>query len=289
MPEGHTIHHLCRKLDRWFSGQVVSATSPQGRFAAGAASLNWRRLEHVEAKGKHALLAFEERQWLHVHLGLYGRTRFFKNEAPEPRGAVRLRLIGETRTFDLVGPTCCEILADSEVRALRRRLGPDPLRSDSRLGQFRNHLQKTRRKIGVTLLDQSVVAGLGNVYRSELLFLGGLNPWTPSNQLSDEMVQSLWRNAVTLLRVGAKENRITVLGVSGVRGPKGGGAVDPNGHTIGGRYGPRKDRLWVYKRKQCKVCEASIETAQLGQRKLFWCPECQNGRNARSTPNPQPL
>lgn len=230
----------------------------------------------AEAKGKHALLHFDSGHWLHFHLGLFGRTRFHKNEAPEPRGAVRLRLVGEERTFDLVGPTCCELLEEKEVRELKRRLGPDPLRSESRPAQFRARMQKTRRKIGATLLDQSLVAGVGNVYRSELLFLSGIDPWTPSKELSEETLNELWRNTVTLLRAGAKANRIEILGVKGVKGPRGGENVDADGHSIRGRYGKRKDRLWVYKRKHCKVCATPIEKAELGQRTLYWCPTCQD-------------
>lgn len=281
MPEGHTIHHLTRKIDRWFSGQVLFATSPQGRFDDGAARVDGVELQGTQAKGKHALLKFGDQRWLHIHLGLYGRTRFFKNPAPAPRGAVRLRLIGEQRTFDLIGPTRCEVYTEGEVRKLRSRLGPDPLRPEARLGQFRARLQKTKRKIGATLLDQSIVAGIGNVYRSELLFLSGLDPWTRSNELPDETIQNLWRNSVTLMRVGAKQNRIIVLGVPGVHGPTGGLAVDPDAHTIQGRYGPQKDRLWVYKRNHCKVCGTAIEDAQLGQRRLYWCPRCQDAPAAR--------
>ncbi|NNE10569.1 MAG: Fpg/Nei family DNA glycosylase [Gemmatimonadetes bacterium] len=277
MPEGHTIHHLTGKIDRWFAGQKLAATSPQGRFADGARILNGQKLNGAEAKGKHAFLHFEEGRSLHFHLGLFGRTRFRANPAPEPRGQIRLRLVGDKRTFDLSGPNRCEVLGSDEVREAMRRLGPDPLRKESRLAQFRGRLAKTRRSIGAVLLDQSVIAGIGNVYRSELLFLGGIDPRTPANALGDDDVRALWRNAVRLLRIGKKHDQIRVLGETGLLGPAGGEDVDPAAWTITSRWGPRQDRVWVYKRSCCKVCDHGIAISELGNRKLYSCPACQQG------------
>lgn len=275
MPEGHTIHHLAGKLSRAFAGDTVVLSSPQGRFSDGARDLDGRVLTGAEAKGKHAFVHFEGDRTLHVHLGLYGRTRFHKCPPPEPRGAVRVRIVGPRRAFDLVGPTCCEVLDPSGVRQIFRRLGPDPLRKESRLNQFRERLTRSRRAVGAMLLDQSVVSGVGNVYRSELLFLAGIHPKTPANTLQDDAVKDLWRNIVHLLRIGKKHNQIRVLGEAGVIGPRGAASVNPADWSISGRFGPRQDRVWVYKRTHCKVCETPITQSTLASRTAYHCPTCQ--------------
>lgn len=277
MPEGHTIHRLARTLHQHFAGERVQATSPQGRFSEGAARLDGRTIVRSDAKGKHAFVHFDGGDVLHVHLGLFGRTRFFRSPAKEPRGAVRLRLASEGRTFDLVGPNRCEILDERGHRAALRRLGPDPLRPEARLAQLRERLNRTRRAIGAVLLDQSVVAGIGNVYRAELLFLSGLDPRTPANQLAPETVATLWRNTRTLLRIGVEHNQIRVVGERGLRGPRGAEKTDAN-WLVKGRWGLKKDRLWVYKRRNCKVCGEAIVSEELANRTLYSCPACQVGR-----------
>ena len=103
MPEGHTIHRAALDLRRALSGQTVGVTSPQGRFAGGASVLDGRQCQSVEAYGKHLVVGFEDEIWLHIHLGLFGRIRRRKLPAPEPRGAIRVRLIGQTRVVDISG------------------------------------------------------------------------------------------------------------------------------------------------------------------------------------------
>ena len=104
MPEGHTIHRIAQDHRRDYAGQRVRTSSPQGRFSDGAGLLDRRKLKQVEAYGKHLFYEFTNDQRLHIHLGLYGKFRSHKNPPPEPRGAVRLRLVGQTKTFDLNGP-----------------------------------------------------------------------------------------------------------------------------------------------------------------------------------------
>ena len=89
MPEGHTIHRAARRQRRELGGQTLRASSPQGRFAEGAAALDGRRLEGVDAVGKHLFYRFDDGEVLHVHLGLFGRFRHHPAPAPEPRGLIR--------------------------------------------------------------------------------------------------------------------------------------------------------------------------------------------------------
>ena len=140
------------------------AVSPTGRggWTAGAG--------RGEAHGKHLLLRFDDDQVLHVHLGIYGTYALGPMPAPAPTGAVRLRLAADTGYADVRGPNACELLEPGEAKALRDRLGPDPLRADADPGLAWRRIERSRSPLAVLLLDQTVVAGPGNIYRAEVLF-----------------------------------------------------------------------------------------------------------------------
>lgn len=261
MPEGHTIHRRARDHARWFAGQAVAVSSPQGRFADGAARLDGRIFDGAEAWGKHLLYRFDpdEPVWVHIHLGLFGKFRMRKNPAPEPRGAVRLRVVGDERTLDLSGPTCCELLDADGRAALFERLGPDPLRADADPERFVTALSRRRIPIGAALLDQKLIAGIGNVYRAEILFILGIDPELPARDLGDERARELWRLTGELLRVGVRTDRIIT--------------VEPE-RTPHRRK--RGDRLWVYKRRSCRSCEGPVRSWTLGGRTMHACASCQS-------------
>ena len=125
MPEGHTLHRLAKQHRALLVGHVVEASSPQGRFVEGARLIDGREVVGVDAYGKHLFHRFAglgER--LHVHLGLYGKFVTGVAPPPEPRGALRLRLVGAGHYLDLRGPTRCELITPAERTALLARLGP---------------------------------------------------------------------------------------------------------------------------------------------------------------------
>lgn len=260
MPEGHTIHRLARDHKRDFVGQKLAVSSPQGRFQDGARTLTGRVLDDVEACGKHLFYSWGGKT-LHVHLGLYGKFRRHNLPAPAPRGAVRLRLVGSDRALDLNGPTCCELITALEKSAILDRLGPDPLRRDADPEVVWNRISRSRAAIGTLLLNQSVVAGVGNVYRAEILFLLGIHPGHPGRNLSRDQFDRLWETCRDLLKIGVRYNRIIV--------------ADPD--TVGKPRSRmnRSERLLVYKKKNCSRCEVPIESWLLGSRKIFACPNCQ--------------
>ncbi|MGO4752999.1 DNA-formamidopyrimidine glycosylase family protein, partial [Streptomyces sp. 2MCAF27] len=127
MPEGHTIHRLAADHSELFGGRPVRASSPQGKFADGAALIDGQVLEHAEAHGKHLFLGFPATGWVHVHLGLFGKVGLGPAPAPPPTDTVRLRLATKEAYADLRGPTACALITDGEKRAVHDRLGPDPL------------------------------------------------------------------------------------------------------------------------------------------------------------------
>lgn len=128
MPEGHTTHRLARQHQQHYGGAPVAVSSPQGRFAVAAAVLDGRALRRAEAHGKHLFHAYDPDLVVHIHLGLYGTFTEARLPVQPPRGQVRMRLVGRAHWTDLRGPAACELLTGVEAKAVRARLGPDPLR-----------------------------------------------------------------------------------------------------------------------------------------------------------------
>jgi endonuclease-8 len=183
VPEGHTLFRLARDQSLAFAGRPVHVTSPQGRFAAGAALLDGRVLDEVTSYGKHLFACFGA-DTLHVHLGLYGSYTSGTGVPPAPRGALRMRWEGEGPDglgvwTDLRGATACEVLTTAEVDRILDRLGPDPLRPRTDGTRAHRRISGSRTAIGALLMDQSVLAGVGNVYRAELLFRHRVSPFRP--------------------------------------------------------------------------------------------------------------
>ncbi|WP_344734853.1 Fpg/Nei family DNA glycosylase [Nocardioides fonticola] len=262
MPEGHTIHRLARRHRRLLHGQVVEVSSPQGRFAEGAAQLDGRRLEGTDAWGKHLFHRYDD-WWLHIHLGLFGKFRDGALPAPEPRGALRLRLVGERSWVELRGPTACELMVDAERDALLSRLGPDPLRKDADVEAFLARVARSRAPIATLLMDQKVIAGVGNVYRAEVLFRHGVAPLAAGRDLPGEVTAAMWDDLVGLLEDGVRAGRIVTTEPEDRERPHG---------------RPRRvDAHYVYGRAglPCRRCGTEILDADHVGRRLFWCPVCE--------------
>jgi len=265
MPEGHTIHRLARDHHNWFGGSVVSVASPQGRFSEGADRLDGLKFKRATAHGKHLFYEFVDDGtkglWVHIHLGLFGRFRKRKLPPQTPGQNTRMRLMNDKRCVDLSGPTRCEVLTHRGRKDVVHRLGPDPLLDEFDAEHFIASLSKRRSAIGAILLDQSAVAGIGNVYRSELLFQHRLDPFTPANQLSEDTLAALWDTAVDWLHIGVQTNRIITRFDGG----------SP-------RALPKRERLMVYKKRFCIACDEPITVSTQRQRTLYHCPRCQVAR-----------
>jgi endonuclease-8 len=277
MPEGHTIHRLAARHRELFAGRTVTATSPQGRFAAGAAALTGARLRDTEAYGKHLLHHYDGARSLHVHLGLYGKFTDGAVPAPPPVGQVRLRLAAARHWLDLRGPAACELFSPPQVAALRDRLGADPLRDDADPAAAYRRISRSPTPLAGLLLDQSVVAGAGLVYVSEVLFRAGIPPTRPGRELAPEAWQELWEDLRALMKEGAAAGRIDT--VHSTHMPEAMGRA------------PRMDRhggeVYVYRRagQPCLICGTQVRRAGLAGRNSYWCPTCQP---AAGTPSQWP-
>ncbi|GAA1068917.1 Fpg/Nei family DNA glycosylase [Kitasatospora nipponensis] len=270
MPEGHILHRLAAENLRAFGGRPLAVASPQGRFAEGAALLDGRELESAEADGKHLFLGFAPGaggRWLHIHLGLYGVFTFGTGAAPAPVGLVRLRLANGEHYADLRGPTTCELLTSAGKDAVHARLGPDPLRADADPQRAWQRISRSRSTVAALLMDQKVLAGVGNVYRAEVLFRHGIDPLRAGRDLTRAEWELIWADLVALMRAGAQVGRIDTVRPEHTpqamgRPPR----VDDHGGEV-----------YVYRRsgRPCLVCGTEVRTEAHAARNLFWCPGCQ--------------
>jgi endonuclease VIII len=257
MPEGHTIHRAARDQRPLLAGKALDVSSPQGRFFEGAARLDGQRCTGIEAYGKHLLYRFDNGLTLHIHLGLFGRFHARKLPAPEPRGAVRVRMISDTHVLDINGPNTCEVLDGAEAAVLIARIGPDVLRADADPGRAFARIAKSRSSIGQLLMDQSVMAGIGNIYRSEILWRQRVSPDMPGKLVTRDAFDRLWADAVMLLEIGVRHNAIiTVDGMKKSRE----------------RYG---ERVNIFNRPTCPACATPIRKFEIAGRRAFACDRCQ--------------
>ena len=315
MPEGHVIHRMATAYEQAFAGTVTHSSSPQGRFADGAASLDGRVMDSAEAVGKHFFAHFGPRI-IHVHLGMAGRTSLhhgspsgpvteclgekitvtddatgapadavealsggrddgvaasapvFSGETSRPvLGAVRWRLENDSAWADLSGPAICEVIDPAGFDAVLDRLGPDPLRADADPTRAWQRVRRSNQPIALLLMDQKVFAGVGNIFRAEVLYRAGMDPMLPGVALRRQEFDALWSDLAHLMRYAVEHGEIDTVRFEHLpeqmgRPPR----VDPHGGEV-----------YVYRRSDmdCYVCGSRIRTSVIGNRNLFWCPGCQ--------------
>ena len=276
MPEGHTLRKLADDLTAAFGGRAVRVSSPQGRFAAEATQLDGTTVVGADSAGKHLFLELDHEHVVHVHLGLIGSFDVHTDvdEVPEPVGAVRLRLVTvpgtgsrETAYADLRGAIVCDLVGPNRRDEIVGRLGPDPLRSDADPDLAWRRISRSPRAIGDLLMDQKVVAGVGNVYRAEVLFRHRIHPLRPGNTLRVGQWRAMWADLVELMSEGVRTGRIDTVRPEHL--PEAMGRA-PRSDDHGGE-------VYVYRRTSmpCHVCGSTVRTAQLVGRNIFWCPRCQ--------------
>lgn len=271
MPEGHSIERVAREHTALFKGTRVQVDSPQGKFAEGAAMLSGGTLVGVRAIGKHSLHRIRvlpdapprRDLFLHVHLGLYGKWLTGTLPLPEVTGQVRLRIWNDTSFAQLRGATVSEVLDLASVRLLEARLGEDPLKSRRSGVDAYERIARSTKPIGLLLMDQSVLAGVGNVYRAEILFLHGIDPHTPGNQISRGQWDLLWADLMRRMRSGVRQGRIITTAAAD-RSRRGTPVLAEDAH-------------YVYRRHDlaCRRCGTTVLLEEFGGRRLYWCPSCQ--------------
>ena len=266
MPEGPQVARYARLQRDVLLGKRVRVDSPNGRSDDVSEILDGLVLRGIEPIGKHLLYDFGKERYLHVHLGRFGNFKFGEMPLPEPRGTLRLRVYTRTHWFELRGAIAIEMFDDERRAALEARIGPSPLdpAADPKLAYEK--IVASESPIGVLLMDQSIVAGIGNIYRSEVLFMHGVHPKNPGSTLERKTWTAMWRDLVRVMKDGERIGRIVTTDPADRAKPKGAVRSD--------------DRFYVYHRtgKPCRRCGTPIETALMATRSVFWCPHDQPQR-----------
>jgi endonuclease VIII len=250
MAEGDTILRLARRLDAALAGEAVavSVPSPRGRVA-GLERLDGRRLDGAEARGKHLLLHFGDLV-LHSHLAMSGGWHLYRRGAGWRRARSQAWVVlagAEQEAVEFGGPTL-RLLSASGLRREPQlaRLGPDLLAPEFEPAAVVTALRADPgRGLGEALLDQSLVAGIGNIFKSESCFAARVDPWCPVGRLGDEELGAVL--------AAAREQMLAAV-ESGRRAPA------------------------VYRRRgPCPGCGGPISSRGQGDanRTTYWCPRCQ--------------
>lgn len=259
MPEGHTIHRKVVDQSPLMVGHSLRVSSPNRRFSSGAAALDGRVLEGMDAWGKHLFYFFAGRLVLHVHLGMDGRFRHHRMapaDVPPPRRSTWLRVSGPELTFDLDTPKVCQLIDAAHQRTLVGRLGPDPIRGDD-ASAVPARLRTREDTIGAALMDQSLVSGIGNVYRAEILFACGIHPERPAATVDAGEWARIWSTASEMLRAGVRDR-------GQIR------TVDPRDGKVRDRR-----RVYVYGQRMCAHCGNPVRVWDLAGRTAYACETCQ--------------
>ena len=259
MPEGDTIFRAARTLEKVLAGQVVTGARSMVP-AVPAARLSGRTVARVEARGKNLLIHFDDGRVLHTHMRMTGSWHVYRPGERWQRPERQARVVLETERFVAVCFAAPVVALLSAAELARHpslsRLGPDPLSPSFDRTEARRRLRALGdRSVGEALLRQSALAGVGNVYKSEALFLCATDPFRLVRDLSDPELD----------RLVAKARELLSANVGG--GPR----------TTRPSLTP--ERTWVYGRggKPCRRCGTAIRMRRQGPdaRSTYWCETCQ--------------
>ena len=256
-----------------FSGEIeVDPTIASANGRMGQTNQRGTALETpiLDGAGENSLTSIGAPRRARVHVRMSEQTTGLaddEGEWPPPVvGQVRLRLLTDVTCADLRGPTACQLQTPDEVAATIAKLGPDPLVDDITEGEerFTTVVRRKPTAIGQLLMDQTVVSGIGNVYRAEMLFRARQNPHTPGRDVSADVIRHLWRDWVQLLSIGVETGQMMTMD-----------DLEPDAYRAA--MANRDDRHWVYHRAglPCRVCGTAIVVEEMATRKLYWCPYCQ--------------
>lgn len=255
MPEGDSIAKAARRLSPVLVGnEIVSVYGTAAQVRSNSSRLVGARVTGVRTFGKNLVIDFEGGRSIKVHLGMSGRWVVFPADRRIPGSANLCLSTAEHHVCCFAAPTV-QVARTPAVDEDMARLGPDLLAESFEPTEFVDRARtRPDTPIGLVLLDQRVVAGIGNVYKSEVLFLAGAHPETPVEDITDAVLREIAGMARRLLTSNVRPGRRS---------------------TTGDRARGRE--TWVYDRagKPCRKCSSGIEVGMLGGRVTYWCPTCQ--------------
>jgi endonuclease-8 len=275
MPEGDTLFRAARAMHRALGGGKVRRFESQLAQPASVGRelpLEGAQIERVEARGKHHLIAFSGGWTLRTHMRMSGSWHLYRPGEKWQRAPGRARIVIETEAWVAVAFDVyeAELLSEEQLRRhpRLRRLGPDLLAPDHDEAEALRRLRgRPELSIADALLNQSLVAGAGNVFKSEVMFLAGVFPFQRVGETANEKLEELLRLARKLLQANVVEHAPDgIVTYTGLRRTT--GRADPG------------ERLWVYGRvhQPCRRCGTPIELERRGEaaRSTYFCPRCQS-------------
>ena len=292
MPEGDTIHRAAATLQRSIGGQVVTrfeSVLPKLTRVDADTPMRGRTVERVEARGKHLLIWFSGDLVLRTHMRMNGSWHIYRPGERWQRPHRDMRIVIETAAMHAVAFTVpvAEFITSRELAThdLVAGLGPDPLADTFRAEDALERIQAHGNvEIADVLLDQTVISGIGNVYKSEVLFGARVNPFILAGQLTREQLAQIVAVATRFMRV----NVVSGFSRTSDDARGGGGIVTYAGmRRTTGRADPSA-RLWVYGRggQPCRRCGTAISRQKQGPyaRSTYWCPKCQSVPEVQKVP-----
>lgn len=270
MPEGDTIHRTANALRPWLIGETIQRAWGWDDWI-DAPSIAGRVVLAIEARGKHLLLHLDDGRTVHGHSGMTGSWHIYPHGEPWQKPRRRAALVLETSRLSVVffNPKTLELLTSAEFRRHNylARLGPDLLAETLDLSEVARRFRRANRKpIGEAVMDQTLCCGIGNIYKSELLFLQNIDPFSPVADLDDDALLDLFELARDLMQYN-------------LQGPK---------RTT--RFEGDGGKLWVYGRsgQPCFLCGTEVNISRQGDlgRTTYWCPQCQANAERQVSKNP---
>jgi endonuclease-8 len=280
MPEGDTILRAARALNRALAGRVVTrfdSAYPAVTRVAEDHPIVGRTVESVSARGKHLLMVFSGNLVLRTHMRMNGSWHLYRTGAPWQRPAHEMRVLVATADVVAIGfnVPVAELLSTQQIERQKeiRGLGPDLLAGAGEQYEYnvdtveivRRMRAHEREAIADVLLNQRVAAGIGNVFKSEILFEARIEPFTQVGSLNDADLERIVGIARDQLAAAALDPKKTLTRSVGRRTTR---SLDPSA------------RLWVYGRsgKPCRRCGSLIRSRKTGvdARLTYWCPQCQS-------------
>jgi endonuclease-8 len=252
MPEGDTIHRAARRIGAALGGREIplaEAPNPRSPLHNRAGELTGRTLERAEARGKHLLLHFSGDAVVHSHLGMNGRWRI-RADGRAPYGKPWLVLSSGRGVAAQSGGQILRLVSESRLRndPVLARLGPDPLAPgfDLEAAAARLHSSGDRLEIGEALLDQSLVAGIGNAIRNGGLWAAGISPWRRVGDLDTAEVERALHHCRRIMEIAVERGR-------------------------------RPESIYRAERRGCPRCGGPVSVRGQGDanRTSYWCPTCQ--------------
>ncbi|KAL3147956.1 hypothetical protein ABBQ38_014251 [Trebouxia sp. C0009 RCD-2024] len=262
MVEGHGCHRVAHAHRKLLLGKRFVAKSPNGRFTEGAEAVHQQPLTRIEVHGKNLFYFFGEVQApkvVHIHFGMSGAFKTMTLPGPETTETTRLTL--ENQDHNIIAHLSAMTVNLGDIDYYKdksSKLGPDPLREDADPERLWDKMKVSKKPVGGLLMDQTTVAGIGNIYRAEILFKAGVHPEQPGRTVSRESFETLWKHSVLLLQRGFKTGSIITVDEEEAK-----------------KLGKPWTRRYVYNHNTCGRCGSPINTWDMQARTVYACQTCQ--------------